>query len=184
MNTLTLSWLVIFVAGNFHFSGKNSHEVKYIQVISDDSIKLGVNTSTNDYLSPLESDTATPVHGNAATDGSGMTQQSCEAKASISSKHNEWYLEPRAENIVRLFAMDGNGVKWYIRANFNGIAIDLVCEDTVQDIDNVRKHYKNSYMCVYLWIKQFCSNLQSSEGLFISKKELEFKLVPIDTLDL
>ena len=132
--------VIVFVAENFHFSGKNSHEVKYIQVISDDFIKLGVNTSTDDYLSPLVSDTATPVYEDAATDGSGEPQQSCEVKASIGSKHNEWYMEPHAENIVRLFVMDGNGVKWYIRASFNGIAIDLVCEDYVQDIDNVRKN--------------------------------------------
>ena len=120
-------------------------------MLSDDSIKLGVNTSTDGYL---ESDTATPaVYGDSATDGSGDPQQSCEAKVSIGSAHDVWYMEPQAENIVRLFVMDGNGVKWYIRANFNGIAIDLVCEDYVHDTDNVRKHYKNSYMC--LWINNF-----------------------------
>ena len=137
-------YYIYTLSGNFHLFGAVSDGVKHVQLFADSSTKLGLGSSTEDqadYLTPEFQGNATI--SNAPTSGSGDAddQQKCSASVDIGSTENEWHVEypkDNTNNKVRLYVLNKNGEKWYLRAHFLGTQVEFVCEDYVNSVNNVR----------------------------------------------
>lgn len=126
--------------------GTVSDSIKYVQLFADSSTKLGLENSVEEQIAnstpSLQNDTVISLSENASSNlNDSGNEPKCFASANIGSTENQWYVEYPKEhtnNRVRLYIMDKNGAKWYLRAHFHGRRIDLVCEDYVNSIGNVR----------------------------------------------
>lgn len=123
-----------------------SGTAKYIQLLTDSLVKVGVANVTDEllpssgFLAPELSNDGTTVDGGTSGVNTGAD---CIVNADTNSTENQWYIEDLAGNIntgVRLYLLSEDGEKWYLRAPLEGGTVDLVCEDYVTSIVNVRKH--------------------------------------------
>lgn len=133
---------------NFHLVSTGRGTAKYIQLLTDSSVKLGLANFTDEllpssgFLAPELSDSGTRVDSGASELNTGAD---CIVNADTNSTENQWYIEDLAGNIntgVRLYLLSGDGEKWYLRAPLQGGTVDLVCEDYVTSIANVSEHTK------------------------------------------
>ena len=143
-------WFIVYHAGNFHLISAGSGTAKHLQVLADSSIKLGLNTaddttgellpSTGYLLPELQNDMTIDIDNSASVTGSGDEPPQCNAVADVGSMESQWHIEQPDRNTgIRLYTLDEKGEKWYLRAHFYGRTVDLVCEDHVASIANVRK---------------------------------------------
>ena len=125
-----------------------SGTTKYIQLLTDSSVKVGLANVTDEllpssgFLAPELSDSGTTVDSVTSELNTGAD---CIVNTETNSTVNQWYIEDLAGNIdteVRLYLLSGDGEKWYLRAPLQGGTVDLVCEDYVTSIANVSKHTK------------------------------------------
>ena len=115
-----------------------SDSVKHMQLFTDSSMKLGLGNGTDDSVDIL----TTEFLGEAPSGGSGDDQQKCSATVDIGSTDNEWHVENSKESTsskVRLYVLNKNGEKWYLRAHFLGRRVTFACEDYVNSISDVRQ---------------------------------------------
>ena len=131
---------------NFHLVGTGSGTAKYIQLLSDNSIKLGLVNATEElptssgYTLPELSDAGTITDGGASEIDNGAD---CTVNADVNTTEKQWYIEDLTGNIntgVRLHVLTSSGEKWYLRAPLQGGVVDLVCEDYIRSLASVRKH--------------------------------------------
>ena len=135
-----------------------SGTAKHLQVLADSSVKLGLNTaaddmtgglspSTEDYLLPeLQNDMTIDTDNSLPVTGSGNESSHCNAVADVGSMESQWHIEPPDRNTrIRLYTLDRKGEKWYLRADFLERTVDLVCEDYVDSIANVRKRVAKKF---------------------------------------
>ena len=107
----------------------------------------GLSPSTEDYLLPeLQNDMTIDTDNSLPVTGSGDESSHCNAVADVGSMESQWYIEPPDRNTrIRLYTLDRKGEKWYLRADFLERTVDLVCEDYVDSIANVRKRVAKKF---------------------------------------
>lgn len=168
---------------NFHLVSTGSGTTKYIQLLTDSSVKVGLANITDElvsssgFLTPELGDAGNSVDSGASELNTGAD---CIVNADTNSTENQWYIEDLAGNIntgVRLYLLRGDGDKWYLRAPLQGGTVDLVCEDYVANIANVSKH-------------TICKNFKELHNLFLQleeaffyEQELKFDLVASSVMD-
>lgn len=125
---------------NFHLVSTGSGTAKYIQLLTNSSVKVGlanVTEPSSGSLSPGLSNAGTIINSDASEQNTGAH---CIADTDTNSTENQWYIEDLEGNIntgVRLYLLSEDGEKWYLRAPFEGGTVDLVCEDYVTSIANI-----------------------------------------------
>ena len=145
----TMTTRVLYHTGNFHLTSASSGTANHLQMFADSSIKLHPENGTN-YLRPKsQNDTIISSGGSASAAGSADELPQCSAVADVGSMDSQWYVEELRGSInigVRLYTLNENGEKWYLKAHFHGRTVDLVCEDYVNSVDDVSGQYHG--LCV------------------------------------
>ena len=173
---------------NFHLVSTGSGTAKYIQLLTDSSVKVSLANVTEQLL-PSSSGVLAPELSNAGSSINSGTSElntgaDCIVDAETNSTENQWYIEDLEGSIntgVRLYLLSGDGEKWYLRTPLEGGTVDLVCEDYVTNIANVRNHTKQCIKNVkeYIMLLSCFLQLEDPEAFF-DEQELKFDLVAVE----